>query len=137
MKLTPPSFKIPPIIKDWLQETINRLFIKKPKYFIYWQWISGLATMICGIPFLLKNLNIELPDPFDTFSNKLVTWVGFAIFVMGQLTVSAPPVAQTPEGGAVKTIDDKKMPLTAKSEAKKVEEMIPPPPEVDVEKPNS
>lgn len=119
---------MPPMLLKWLQETLKRLFLKKPKYFTYWQMFSGALGAISGIPYLLVQLNINLPEPFATLSNKVVTWVAGTMWLMAQLTVTAPTVGQTTEGSTVKVMDDKDMPFSYKSEGNKVEETAPPPP---------
>lgn len=123
---------LPKFLKDWIQETLNRWFIKKPKYFTYWQWATGVTTAICGIPYILVQFNVTLPEPFASLSNKVVTWAAGAAFMMAQLTVSTPTVAQTEAGSAVKVTDKEKMPFTTKVEDKKVDDAVPPPPVADV-----
>lgn len=111
---------------NWLQETLNRLFIKQPKYFKYWTWLSYLLMAICGIPYVLSSLNIELSEPFATLSSKFISGIGVALFWMSKLVVKTPVVGQTTEGQAVQVTSEKDMPFSAKSEAKEVDQTKPP-----------
>lgn len=122
---------IPPFIKDFLQETLNRIFIRKPFYFIVWQRIGAIMMAISGIPYVLKQFDIVLSEPFSSMSNKVVSWVGLGLFIWSQLTVSTPPVAQTQDGEPIKVTDPKQMPLTSKAEQKDMKETKPPPPVSD------
>lgn len=123
---------LPPFIKDFLQETLNRLFMHKPKYFLYWQIVSYVGMAVCGIPYLLQQFpDLILPDWMQWLSSKLISAFSFAMFVMSQLTVNAPTVGTTTEGTSIKVIDETKMPFTAKAEEKKVEGSVPPPPTIE------
>lgn len=117
---------LPQNILNWIQETLNRLFIKQPKYFKYWSWLSGAVVVVCGIPYVLVQFNIHLPEPFATLSNKAATAAATVAFVMSMLAVKAPTVGQTEEGSEIKVTNDKKMPFTANAEKKEVEKAVPP-----------
>ncbi len=113
---------------NWLQETLNRLFIKQPKYFKYWTYLSYFGMAICGIPYVLNMLGIHLPEPFSTMSNKFISGVSVALFWMSKLVVKTPQVGQTTEGQAVQVTSEKQLPYTAKTEAAEVAAKEPPPP---------
>ena len=102
--------------------------MKQPKYFKYWTWLSYGLIAISGIPLLLVQFNIILPQPFATLSNKFVSGVGTAMFIMSKLAVKTPIIAQTEAGQAVNVLNIQKMPFTAKTEAKEVSEENPAPP---------
>lgn len=112
---------------DWFQETLNRLFIKQPKYFKYWTWLSMVGMAISGIPYLLTWFGVVLPEPLASTSSKFFTGVSVAMFWMSKLVVKTPQVGQTTEGQAVQVTSEKQMPFTAKSEAKEIESKEPPP----------
>lgn len=118
-------------IVKFLQETLQRIFQKSPTFFKWWQIITGVLTCIAGIPFLMTNLGITLPEPFATMSNKAVTFAGGGAFFMSLMAVRQVPVAQTEEGKGIVVIDEKKLPFTAKSEEKKVQETVPQPPVIE------
>lgn len=123
------------VILNWLSETLNRFFIKQPKYFKYWTWLSYAAMAISGIPYVLVQFNIHLPEPFATLSNKAVTWCAFVMLFMSKLAVKTPVVGQTETGLEVKVTDEKKMPFSAKVEKKEIAEKIPSPEVLDVPEP--
>lgn len=114
------------LLINWLQETLNRLFIKQPKYFKYWTWLSMVGMVVSGIPYVLTALGITLPEPFATTSNKFISGVSIAMFWMSKLVVKTPQVGKTTEGQAIQVTSEKEMPFTAKSEAAEVEESKPP-----------
>lgn len=124
------NMPLPQWLTDWITETLNRLFIKQPKYFKYWSWLSYAGMGVSGVPYLLTWFGVELSEPFATLSNKFVTGVSVAMYWMSKLAVKTAPVAQTETGEAIKITDDKKMPFTSKSEAKDVDKTVPPPPVV-------
>lgn len=120
---------LPKFFKDWLQETLNRLMMKRPAYFKYWTWLSSAAMILCGIPYLLHQFpDVILPDWAHVLSNKVVSWAAIVMFIMSQLTVKNPIVGQTQEGTPVKAADETKMPFTTKVEAIKVADSTPQPP---------
>ncbi len=117
----------PPSLLNWIRETLNRLFISKPEYFKYWTWLSYLVLLVSGVPYLLTQFNITLPEPFATLSNKFFSGVGVAMYIMSQLTVQNPVVGQTEQGHAITVLDTAKMPFTTKTEAIDIKESKPPP----------
>lgn len=114
------------LLLNWLQETLNRLFIKQPKYFKYWTWLSMFGMAVSGIPYVLVQFNIILPEPFATFSNKFVSGMSIAMYWMSKLVVRTPQVGKTTEGQAIQVTSEKEMPFTAKSEAAEVAKEKPP-----------
>lgn len=115
-------------LADWLTETLNRLFIKQPKYFKYWTWLSVAGMVISGIPYVLTALGIILPEPFASTSSKFISGVSVAMFWMSKLVVKSPQVGKTTEGQAVHVTNEKKMPFTSADEKKDAQEAVPPPP---------
>lgn len=118
-------------LQNWLQETLNRLFIKQPKYFKYWTWLSYLLMAICGIPYILQQAHniwpsFQLPDAIIILSNKFVTGASAAMLLMSKLVVKTPQVGQTTEGQAVQVTSPTQMPFTSKSEAAEIEKKKPP-----------
>jgi hypothetical protein len=103
---------------NWLKENLSRLFTKSPKFFRIWNLIGALLTIICGIPLLLKQCGIELDEPLNSLSNKLVTGAGIAMFWMTKLTSQSAPVSITQQGEVIKKVNEEKLPFTAESEKK-------------------
>lgn len=125
---------IPPVLLKWLQETLNRFFIKRPEYFKYWGVISNFLMLLSGLPYLIQGVawvfGFEVPGIVDIMANKLAFGIGIGLKMMTMLTVKSPAVAQTEEGSAVKVTDEKKFPFTSQAEKKDVDETVPPPPVV-------
>jgi hypothetical protein len=117
---------------DFLREFLNRLVTKSPKFFKILQVIFGLLTFVSYVPSMLQRwFGVEVPGPTITMFEDIAKYsAGF--FAALLLPVKQVPVAQTPEGEAIKVTDEKKMPFTAKAEAKTIEETVPPPPVKDV-----
>lgn len=124
-----------PTFLNFLREALERVFQKSPKFFKWWQIISGIFTVLTGIPWALEQFNITLPPPFDAMANKAIAFFSAGALFMAQFPVKATAVAQTQEGKAVTVLDTNKLPFTEKSEAKDVKETVPPPPVADVPEP--
>jgi hypothetical protein len=120
------------IVIDFLSEFLNRLFTKSPKFFKVLQIFFGLLTFASYVPSMLQRwFGVEVPGPTITLLEDIAKYsAGF--FAALLLPVKQVPVAQTPEGEAIKVTDEKKMPFTAKAETKAMEEAVPPPPVKDV-----
>jgi hypothetical protein len=117
---------------DFLREFLNRLVTKSPRFFKILQVIFGLLTFVSYVPSMLQRwFGVEVPGSTITLLEDIAKYsAGF--FAALLLPVKQVPVAQTPEGEAIKVTDEKKMPFTAKAEAKAIEETVPPPPVKDV-----
>jgi hypothetical protein len=117
-----------PTFLNWLRESLQRLFMKSPRFFKIWQLISSLTMLLSGVPYILTALGVNLPEPLSTMSNKIVTYCAATALFMSSLTVKSPPVGQTEEGKAVTVLPTDKLPFTQKSEAIDVAKTVPPPP---------
>jgi hypothetical protein len=120
------------IIIDFFRELVNRFFSKSPRFFKVLQVFSACLTFAGYVPSILKRwFGVELPEPTVTLCKDIANYAG--MFFLGvMLPVAQKPVAQTDTGEAIKVTDEKKMPFTAKAEAKVMEESVPPPPVKDV-----
>lgn len=117
---------------SFLIEFLYRLRTKSPKFFYVLSWIMAVLLVIAKIPYALKHwLNIEVASNFVEMGND-IAWIAGGFFAATVLPVKSPPVAQTKDGQPITVTDEKKMPFTAKSEEKQVEESVPPPPVVNV-----
>jgi len=124
-----------PTFLNFLRETLERVFQKSPKFFKWWQIISGVFTFFTGVPWILEQFNINLPPPFDVMANKAIAFFSAGALFMAQFPVKATTVAQTEEGKAVTVLNTTNLPFTQKSEAKDVKETQPPPPIANVPEP--
>lgn len=116
---------------NWIEETLNRLFIKQPKYFKYWTWLSMILMVVSGIPYLLQQVHniwpsFKLPDAIVLLSNKFVSGASLAMLWMSKLVVKSPIVGKTDEGHAIHVTNEEKMPFTTNSEKKDIEKQKPP-----------
>jgi hypothetical protein len=124
-----------PTFLNFGREALQRMFQKSPTFFKWWQRISGLFTILTGVPWILEQFNVTLPPPFDIMANKAVAFFSAGALFMAQFPVKPTIVAQTDEGKAVNVLNTTKLPFTEKSEAKDVKETVPPPPVADVPEP--
>lgn len=116
------------LIRDFIVELVNRLRAKSPKFFQVLQW-TALGTIVFGhLPWFIEHYTYwTLPEKLISLCHDIATRAeGFLLAVM--LPKRDAAVAQTTEGEAVKVTNEKKMPFTAKEEAKSVSKMEPPPP---------
>lgn len=124
-----------PTLMNFIREGLERMFQKSPKFFTWWQRISGAFTLLSGIPWVLEQFKVTLPPPFDIMANKAIAFFAAGAWFMAQFPVKSTVVAQTNEGQAVTVLDKTNLPFTEKSEAKDVAETKPPPDVVDVKEP--
>jgi len=103
---------------DFLRESLQRLFQKSPKYFRIWGYISMTAALVTGLPGLLQELGINLPDWAAVLQNKVIGWASTIAFLIAKLTVQSTPVAMTPGGEVLKKTNEEKLPFTAANEQK-------------------
>lgn len=116
----------------FLVELINRIKAKSPKFFFVLSVITASLTGLGWVPTMLRDwFNFEMPPNLVVMCQDIAKYAtGF--FAASMLPVKSPPVAQTPAGAPVIVTDEKKLPFTTKSEEKKIEKAVPPPPVVDV-----
>lgn len=116
-----------PTFLNFLREALERVFKKSPKFFKWWQIISGIFATLTGVPWVLEQFNVNLPPPFDVMANKAIAFFSAGALFMAQFPVKPTVVAQTSEGNAVTVMDKTNMPFTEKSEAKDIAATKPPP----------
>lgn len=90
----------------FLKETLNRLFKSSPSYFQVIQWLSMAVAFVSGIPLLISqfqtDLGIVLPDWVHIVSSKAVLYASVVAWIIAKLPV--------------KTVQNSKMPFTAKKD---------------------
>lgn len=101
---------------NFLREMLNRAFTKSPMFFRIWQWASGILLVMTGIPELLEQLGVALPEPFSTMAIKAVAWASAGMYFMSLFPTQSNVVAATEQGDLLKQTDSTKLPFTAKSE---------------------
>lgn len=102
----------------FLQELFMRLSAKSPKFFKVIQFVSGLAAAVTGLPGLLQELSVDIPDWAEILQNKSVAWASATSLFISMLTVQSKPVSKSEDGDILKRTDEKKLPFTANSEQK-------------------
>lgn len=109
------------LLLAFLVELMNRLRTKKPKFFSYIQYGTGVMAAITGLPDLLVKWGITLPPALMIFENKFIAACSVGAFIASQLTSTSPVAAVTKDGAVLKQTDADKLPFTAKSEVKKAQ----------------
>lgn len=109
-------------ILAFLQEMVQRLFLKSPKFFRVWQLISGALVLITGIPQLLAAFSVKLPEEINNNLTTAIGWASRGIFIMSLMTTQSKPAAIDSETGEVlKKTNSERLPFTANSEIKEAE----------------
>ena len=105
------------IVLTWLQENIQRLFVKSPTFFKVWIWISGALVLITGVPEFITAMpfNITIPDLWNAKITLIVAWASRGVLLMSLLTTQSKPAAITTTGAVLK-VTDNKLPFTAVTE---------------------
>ena len=106
----------------FLSELLQRLFAMSPKFFEKFQWISGAAAAVTGIPAILTSLGVSLPAPFNIFENKVVAICSAIVLFMSMLPTATPTVSVTSDGKVLKSTDAAKLPFTAQNEVVKAQQ---------------
>lgn len=110
-----------PNILTFLQETLQRLFTKSPKFFKVWMLISGALVLITGLPDFINFLHIAgftIPNVWNEHVTIAVAWASRAALLMATLTTKSIPIAKTEGGNILKVTDETKLPFTAAVEQK-------------------
>lgn len=105
----------------FLVELINRLKTKKPRFFIYLQWLTGAMGAVTGLPGLLISWGATLSPSLAILENKFVAACSLGFVVASQLTSASPVAAVTKDGAVLKQTDPKQLPFTAEVEVKKAQ----------------
>lgn len=121
----------------WLIEAINRLKTKSPKFFFVLQCITGGMFLLGWLPWALERWTPITPSEYLINFCKDISKVAGGMLLSALFPTRSPIAAQTPTGEAVLVTNEKKMPFTAKAEAKAIEEKEPPPPVIDTIDPST
>lgn len=109
----------------FLQETLQRLFTKSPKFFKIWTLVFSILTLITGIPELLTYLGVVLPTEIAFFASKFIAYVSMGCLLMSKLTTQSKPTGVTDEGVLLKKTDDVALPFTTQAEVKANKKELP------------
>jgi hypothetical protein len=71
----------------FLKELIQRFFAKSPKFFKIIQVLSMLAFVVTGLPDLIAETGIVLPDYIVSIQNKVIAVASIVSFIISKLTV--------------------------------------------------
>jgi hypothetical protein len=75
------------IINSFLKDIILRLFGKSPKFFQIIKIVGSIAALLTGIPVLLENSGVILPEYLQVFASKIVSIASIVAVFIAQLTV--------------------------------------------------
>ena len=73
---------------NFLIELIKRLGTQTPWFFTVLKTIAAITAIITGLPLLLANAGIDLPDSWDTLANKIVAVAATVAGIVAQLTTT-------------------------------------------------
>lgn len=73
-----------------LQELIARWKAKSPKLFFYIQVVAAICFFVSGLPQLLIDLGITLPESLQVLASKIIGVASTVAFIISKLTVATP-----------------------------------------------
>jgi hypothetical protein len=76
-----------PDVWAFLKELFQRLGQKTPAFFKVIGWISTAIAVLTGLPIVLADLGITLPDAIQAFANKTIAIAAIVGKVISMLTV--------------------------------------------------
>jgi hypothetical protein len=76
-------------LTDFLLELLIRLFSDTPWFFRVIRIIGSSVAVITGLPLLLANAGIDLPDAIDAISSQVVSVAAIVGTIISQLTVTS------------------------------------------------
>lgn len=95
-----------PDVWAFLKELVQRLGQKMPAFFTVLAWISGIVTFITGLPEILTQLGITLPEAMQVIANKTIAIASSVGLFISLLTVKDATNVSSPTN----------MPLTDKKD---------------------
>lgn len=74
---------------DFIIEILVRLFSKTPWFFRVVQIISSVALLITGLPQLLAQSGVNIPEAWTGTVSQVVSIASFVAILMAQLTTTS------------------------------------------------
>ena len=75
-------------MSDYIVELLVRLFSKTPWFFKVVQIISSIALMITGLPQLLAQAGVEIPEAWTGTVSQVVSIASMVAIFLAQLTTT-------------------------------------------------
>ncbi len=97
-----------PDVLAFLQELLQRISAKSPKFFKVIQVVTLALGLITGIPEFLQQINVALPPEIDVLASKVIAGAAWGAWFISLLTVQRT--------ASVTTTTEKTLPFTAKKE---------------------
>lgn len=97
----------------------SRLRAKSPKFFVIWQWISGIVAAVTGLPGFLREFGITLPAALSVGENKIVAIASVAALIMARFPTESMIVNKDASGAPLVKNDPKVLPFTTADQTKK------------------
>ena len=72
---------------SFLADLVKRFVAPTPKFFTILRNISGLLTLVIGLPAFIEGAGFTLPDVIHDISSKTFGIITLTIFFISQLTV--------------------------------------------------
>lgn len=105
-------------LMNFFSELVTRLQSKSPKFFVVWQYIFAILTMLTFIPQALAFLKIHLLGPQAELVSTTVSAATAALWFMAKMPVKPTIVTMTTDGTILQKTTDKKLPITEAAQKK-------------------
>jgi hypothetical protein len=76
------------ILLDFAIEAVIRFFSKTPWFFKVLQVITAIVAIITGLPELLYNAGVDLPDAWEAVSSKIISVAAMIGTIVAQFTTT-------------------------------------------------
>jgi hypothetical protein len=76
-------------LTDFLLELLIRLFSDTPWFFKVIRIIGTVVAVITGLPLLLANAGVDLPDAVDAIANQVVSIAAIVGTIVAQMTATS------------------------------------------------
>lgn len=102
-------------------EIFNRIATKKPKLFVYLQYIVLALGAVTGLPAFLTQLGVTLTPSLTIFENKFVAAAASGFWLASQLVTKPAVVGVTKDGAVITQTDPVRLPFSSEVEVKKAQ----------------
>lgn len=73
---------------DFLLEIVKRWGAKTPYFFRVLRWLTVIIAVVTGLPEVIAEAGIDLPDAIDVLANKVVAIAATIGAIISQLTAT-------------------------------------------------